>query len=127
MPRGVPHSADTKAAVLAALLSGDALDHVAERFKLSKSTVSAWRLEGAARLGYEPNKDAAVGDLLAEYLRVGLSTLVGQAKDFNDPVWFKQHNPADAAVLHGVLADKLFRLLEARTSEPAPEQPGAAA
>lgn len=40
-------------------------------------------------------------------------TLREQVKVFRDPNWLKQQSASEAAVLHGVIADKQIRLLEA--------------
>jgi hypothetical protein len=120
VPRGVPHGADKKARTIHALLTGASIADVVEAEHLSPATVSAWRAEGAARLGYVPEKAAELDGLLLAYLRTGLATLVLQAEQFADAAWYKRGSPADAAVLHGVLADKLLRILEA---QPQPDGP----
>jgi hypothetical protein len=53
------------------------------------------------------------GELLSGYLSQILRTLQLQADVVSDKEWLKKQ-PADAlAILHGVLADKAIRLLEA--------------
>ncbi len=120
MPRGVPHSDETKAQVMAALLAGQSVNSVARDYKISKATVIAWRnaagLNGSTPV--QPQKKAEIGDLIANYLRNVLRTLSVQAEQFSDKSWLAKQPGSEAAVLHGVLADKAIRILEALDTEP---------
>ena len=124
MPRGVPHSEEVRAAVLAALLAGQSITKTAAEYGLNKATVIAWR--DAAGLGtswVEPEKRAEIGGMVADWLASTIRTLRAQADAFDDPKWYKRHAPSEAAVLYGVLADKGIRLLEAQVAdEPAPPE-----
>ncbi len=114
MARGVAHNPDTKAAVMAALLSGQGVDDVAASYSLPESTIKGWKreLEANGRI-VQPEKTAELGDLILEYVRQNLTTLTVQAEHFRDRAWL-QKQPADQlAVLHGVVADKTIRILEA--------------
>lgn len=114
MARGKAHDPETKAAVMAALLTGQSVSEVARTYHLNKATVIAWR--DAAGLGsttVQPESRAEIGELVVDYLRAVLGTLAVQARVFGEESWIKQQDAADAAVLHGVLTDKAFRLLEA--------------
>jgi transposase-like protein len=116
MARGVAHSEETKAAVMAALLSGQSISEVAKSYNLSKATVSAWR-SAAFAVGsnqFEPKKNGeGLGDLIGDYLREVLVTLRVQAEAFRDKAWLARQPASEVAVLHGVLTDKAVRLLEA--------------
>lgn len=126
--RGVPHSDETRAAVLAALLAGQSVGEVARQFKLSHPTVIDWRDKaglGSTHVG--PKTKDAIGELVLAYLRSTLSSLAVQADNAADSEWIKKYGPADAATLFGVMSDKGFRLLEALQevesqpgSEPSP-------
>lgn len=118
MARGVPHPDETRAAVLAALLTGQSVTLVAKTYRLNKATVVAWR--DAAGLGsntVEPEKRSEWSDLVAGVLRELLTTVQVQAATYRDEAWLHRQNAADAAVLTGVLLDKAIRILEA--AEPA--------
>ncbi len=127
MPRGKPHSEETKAAVLAALLAGQSVTRVAEQFKLNHKTVIEWRnASGFGTTQVEPEKRAEIGLLVGELLRDVLTTLSVQAVAFRDEAWLRESDPAQAATNFGVLADKAFRILAALESgseqpEPPPE------
>jgi hypothetical protein len=43
----------------------------------------------------------------------GLETLEAQARAFRDPAYLARQPAGELAVLHGVLADKLIRILSA--------------
>src|SRR6185503_10105962 len=104
------YSAETKAAVVAALLEGQAASKVAAEYKLPEGTVKAWASRtrhGASELrSVAPEKRDEIGQLLIDYLHENLKTLTAQVIVFRDPVWLAKQEAADVAVLHGVLTDK---------------------
>lgn len=127
--RGKAHSEETKAAVMAALLQGQGVNEVAEKYQVPKACVSRWKQEigpQLEQLGTEKRDE--FGDLLASYLRTNLVTLQVQSEFFRDPDWLKKQPASDLAVLHGVVTDKTIRLLEAaeRAADVLQPEPGAA-
>jgi transposase-like protein len=108
------YSAETKAAVMAALLTGQSINQVAKEYNLPRSTVASWRQRAP---GVQPvqdtKKSAEIGDLLLQYLKTNLETLRVQAEHFRDKAWLSRQSAESAAVLHGVMTDKAIRLLEA--------------
>ena len=115
MPK--PHSEARRAAVVSALLLGQSVTEVAKQFKLSTKTVRDWQLRaGIAPPEVELEKTKAIGDLVITYLRRSLTTLEAQAEQFSNREWLAKQDAADAAVLHGVMADKAVRILEALDS-----------
>jgi hypothetical protein len=120
MARGVPHSPETRAAVLAALLAGQTPTEVAHTFRLHRATVLAWRRAAGlapqdtpVQRAVQPKKAEDIGHLVAAYLTANLTTLRIQQEHFRDKEWLTEQSAADLAVLHGVAADKAFRILEA--------------
>lgn len=109
------YSADTKAAVIAALLEGQGVSKVAADFKLPEGTVKSWRsrLKGGDVASVAPERKEEVGELLVAYLHANLSTLKAQLVVFADPDWLRKQEAGQVAVLHGVMTDKAIRLLEA--------------
>lgn len=110
------YSDETKAAVMAALLTGQSVSSIAKEYKIPHGTVRSWKSrqlngENVATVAIE--KKHEIGDLLIEYLRENLSTLRAQVLAFRDEKWLSKQNAADVAVLHGVLTDKAVRLIEA--------------
>jgi transposase-like protein len=108
------YSEETKAAVMAALLAGQSISSVAKEYRIPKSTVANWSAGARREFGTVPNpKKEEIGDRLIEYLNAALVTLRKQVEAFGDESWIKRQNASEVAVLHGVLADKTIRLLEA--------------
>lgn len=138
MARG--YDPEVKAAVLAALLTGQSVTSVADEYNIPRGTVSSWKkreaepifLQAAATVatdatqkresvateGDEPT--ANVGPRIITYLEKSLDSLAAQADHFADKQWLDKQLAAEIAVLHGVQADKAIRLIEAlnRASEP---------
>jgi transposase-like protein len=129
MPAGQPHSDETKAAVLSALLAGQSVTAVAQQFHLSRDTVRAWRSAAGLSQGapaVSQQKRAEIGELLIGYLREVLTTLRVQQRAFREKDWLAAQSASELAVLHGVSFDKAVRLLEALQSsdEGAGSEPG---
>jgi transposase-like protein len=130
MARGKAHSEETKAAVLAALLTGQGVNEVARQYELDSSVVSRWKKQLPAEQLQQvaTEKRDEFGDLLAGYLRTNLVTLQVQSEFFRNEEWLKKQPASDLAVLHGVVTDKTIRLLEAaeRAADVLQPEPGAA-
>lgn len=114
------YSDELKAAAMAALLTGQSVSSVAKEYKIPKGTVSSWKdkaHELANRGGVESDstqkKEIAIGELITIYLETNLDTLRKQAAFFSDERWLSRQSASELAVLHGVLADKAIRILEA--------------
>lgn len=103
----------TKAAVMSALLAGQAVSEIAEKYQIPESTLRSWKLRhrDVASVGQEKRDE--IGDLLFEYLKTTLRTLTVQAEHFGDKTWLTKQEAQQLAVLHGVTTDKAIRLLEA--------------
>lgn len=102
-----------KAAVMAALMAGQAVNEVAKQYDIPASTVRNWKsaikLEGAV----DQEQRYEIGDMLLAYLRESLHALRIQAAHFGKTAWLDNQNASDLAVLHGVAADKALRIIEA--------------
>ena len=105
---------ETKAAVMAALLSGQSVNQISKDYKIPKSTVSRWKNSDVPMDGTQKKE---ISDLLLEYLRANLETLRAQAVMFRDEKWLARQSADSAAVLHGVMTDKAIRLLEAMSKD----------
>ena len=103
----------TKAAVMAALLAGQAVSEVAAQYKIPESTLRSWKLRHSEVASVGQKKKTEIGDLLLEYLKATLRTLIIQAEHFGDKTWLAKQEAQQLAVLHGVATDKAIRLLEA--------------
>jgi hypothetical protein len=101
---------------------GQTAAEVASIYNVPESTVRSWKsreLAGSGALAAAgPEVQERIGTLLVEYLTESLSALKRQMQVFSDEAWLKKQSASEAAILHGVLADKTIRLLEALGSDP---------
>lgn len=134
MARG--YDPEVKAAVIAALLTGQSVASVADEYDIPRGTVSSWKKrnaepflqQAAATVATDATQKkeavatdtASVGEQIITYLQKSLQSLTAQVEHFGDKDWLKKQDAADIAVLHGVQTDKAIRLLEAlgRAGEP---------
>lgn len=115
MARGVQHDESTKAAVMAALLTGQSASVVASEYRIPLGTVKAWAVEVRRENGVDAVSDRRerIGALLVDYIEAALVALRAQAEQFSDKTWLARQPASEVAVLHGVIADKTIRILEA--------------
>lgn len=108
------HGDETKAAVMAALLSGQSPSFVAKEYNIPRTTIQRWKTEfETGKYTGDRAQKKAIGELLTAYLEENLETLRVQAEHFRDKKWLSRQSAESAAVLHGVMTDKAIRLLEA--------------
>lgn len=102
------YAPEVRAAVMAALLSGQSIGSLAKEYKIPSSQISQWKRQLRKHLD-KPD----ISNLIYEYLEAAMQALIVQTQAFSDPGWLQQQEASQLAVLHGVLADKIFRILEA--------------
>lgn len=112
----------TKAAVMAALLSGQAVDAVAKQYNIPASTIRNWKAATKLENTLDQEQQYEIGDLLLDYLREILGALKKQATHFGDKAWLSAQEADQLAVLHGVAADKAIRIIEALAGNEDQEQ-----
>lgn len=110
------YTAETKAAVLAALLAGQSVSEVARAYKIPSGTVKSWSAQLDREQPVATTKKERIGELLVGYLEHTLEALTAQARVFADPTWLRTQTASELAVLHGVQTDKAIRLLEAMST-----------
>lgn len=111
------YSEQLKAQALAALLAGQSFSEVSRALQIPVGTLKSWKQRDIAGVdapdaSTATTKKERIGSLLLDYLVTTLETLKAQQVVFADPTWLKQQSAENAAILHGVLADKTIRLLE---------------
>lgn len=111
------YSDTIKAQAMAALLAGQSYTEVARAFNVPIGTLKSWKSRDAAGVDAGDATSATakkerIGALLLDYLVSTLETLKAQQVVFADAEWLKKQSASEAAILHGVLADKTIRLLE---------------
>lgn len=103
---------------MAALLTGQSITSAAKQYNIPVGTLKYWRAKNEAFNQVDPQKRDEISERLHAYLIGALGALAVQTKVFSDEAWLKKQPAHELAVLHGVLADKGIRLLEARSAEP---------
>lgn len=113
--RGKKHSDEVRAQVMAALLVGQGITEVATQYNLDVSVVSRWRSampEDQLQV-VATKKGENIENLLFEYLTATLITLKKQVEIAGEREYITKQPAGEFAILHGVMADKSIRLLEA--------------
>jgi len=104
---------DVKARALAMLMTGTHITEVSRILRVGEATLKKWRDEEAHLVTLE--QQGKIGDLIISYIRQSFETLIKQSEFFSNETWLLKQKASDVAVLHGVIADKMHRLLEAMT------------
>jgi transposase-like protein len=139
MTRGVPHSPELRAQVVAAIIAGGTVAEAAARFNLDKSIVSRWAAADATvattRAAMERTPEvleAMIFDLVAEHI----TTLRAQLQAAASHAYVQGQTAGELAALLGTERDTLIRLLAGfrpvvdtreQLPEPAGAEPAAAA
>lgn len=103
----------TKAAVMAALLAGQSINSAAKEYNIPVGTIKYWRAKTETFNTVDLQKREEIGKRLHSYLLAALDALKSQTMVFSDETWLRKQPANELAVLHGVIADKGIRLLEA--------------
>jgi transposase-like protein len=122
--RGKKHSDEVRAQVMAALLAGQGVKEVATSYNLDISVVSRWRsaIPNDQLQLVATKKGERIETLLFEYLTETLTTLKEQTILVREREYVTKQPAGELAVLHGVMADKAIRLLEAAHRATASQQ-----
>jgi transposase-like protein len=129
----ITHPPEVKAAVIAALLTGQRVGVLAEQYHLPQQTVSEWNKQAKSLLTEAVRSKKVTVDIsggLNRYLEAALAAIATQTEISADRAWLKRQDASSFAVLHGVMVDKIIRLLEAaeagreQAEESDPEAPG---
>lgn len=116
------YSDEIKAQVMAALLTGQSVSQTAKAYNVPEGTIKVWKMRSGDDV--EPvtsnatEKREQMGALILDYLAENLVTLKKQLRIFCNEEWLKKQSASELAVLHGVIADKSFRLLDALAERP---------
>lgn len=90
------------------------------KYGIPRSTLGLWQQTYVTRQDLVLKKDR-IGELAITYLEANLQALTAQAHVASQPDYIERQSAGELAILHGVLADKSLRLLEAiRPSVPHP-------
>lgn len=125
MPRGKAHSAETKSAVLAALLAGQGVNEVAAAYGLDSGLVSRWKsaIPESQLQQVAVEKKERLVDLIESHLIASLKGAAKCAEQAHNDDWRNKQSAENLAVFYGVLSDKSIRLVEIAGKVFAAEQP----
>lgn len=107
---------------MAALLAGQSINSAARQYNIPVGTIKYWRAKNESFNTVDPQKREEIGQRLHSYLLASLDALKAQAMVFADETWLREQPANELAVLHGVIADKGIRLLEATAPESGEEE-----
>lgn len=107
---------EVKAAVMAALLAGQGVPELAERYDIPPETIRSWKsrqANGESVATVATEKRLAIGERIVTLLEAEVKALTAQTEAISDLTWVKKQPASELAVLRGVSYDKVIRLLEA--------------
>jgi len=113
------YSDETKAQVMAALLTGQSVSAVASNYKIPYSTVGTWAKDAKGLVRDSPiQKRERIGELVIDNVEAALEATRAMANVFADTEWLNKQEASQLAVLYGVISDKTYRILEALPDRP---------
>jgi len=110
MTRGVPHSPELRAQVIAAVLAGMSVMQAAKEFHLDHGLVSRWVANPVQPIARE--KSQPDSELIMTYFRSALRAMIVQAEVFADDEYCRRQDADKLAIAHGVLGTKLAGVSE---------------
>lgn len=114
MAKGKRISDEVRAAVMAALMTGQGVSEVAAEYKISRRTVGRMRASLADELpAVAQQKKDDLSELILELVRTNIETLTAQSLAFRDPAFIGKNSAAELGTLYGIVADKTIRILAA--------------
>lgn len=112
------YSDEVKAVAMAALLSGQAVGFVAEKYNIPEGTLKSWATRERNALRGDNsvvtgNQRERIGGLIIDNIEAMLETTREMLDVVKEKEWLRQQPAHEIAVLFGVISDKTYRLLEA--------------
>lgn len=109
---------ELKAQAMAALLTGQSVNAVAEQYNIPRGTVTSWasranRERGDLLSEQSNGKRERIGELIVDNIETMLETTKAMLHVLQEADWIEKQSASEIAVLFGVIADKTYRLLEA--------------
>lgn len=126
MTRGVPHSDELRAQVIAAMVAGDSVSGVARRFGIDKSIVSRWAADATVATTPRARTREELGELIYDAVAATLRSLIARADATGSANWIQKQSAADLAQLAATDWDRIirmvagFRPVETPALEPGP-------
>lgn len=112
-----PIASEVKAQIVAAILEGQGVNEVADKYKVSNATVSRLKKaleEDVSDVTKDCNeKNKPIADLVIAHLKASLNAASNIANIANQPDWLSKQDAAELGAFYGILSDKAVRILEA--------------
>lgn len=127
MPR-TEYPTELKAVALAAMLSGQSINVVAEKYSIPPGTLKSWAarernaLRGNDSLITEDQQER-ISHLIIDNVEAMLETTKEMLDVIKDREWLHEQSASEVGILFGVITDKTYRLLQALPDRSA-DQPG---
>jgi hypothetical protein len=114
MARGKQFTPEVKAQALALRVAGQSPREIAAATGVHENTIGEWYKALPTSTVTKLKRDQRVDELLQGYLEAVLVALTVQAEVFADRAWIAKANAQQLGILHGIIADKAFRIVEAK-------------
>lgn len=111
---------EIKAQVIAARLAGTSENALVKQFNVPKTTLRFWVKQAELHPKTKALAELDIDAIGMKLIDGSVSAVGAIAGVTLDPTWLRQQNAHDLAILYGVIADKLIRVLGA--VKPRPEQ-----
>jgi len=113
MPRGIPHSPELRAEVIAAVLAGTSVAQAAAQFGLDKGLVSRWVAANPLQPVATDQRTRAeeLGDHILALIDQHVVTISAQLSFATRTEWLEKQSAAELAQLVAVERDTALRLL----------------
>lgn len=112
MPRGVAHSPELRAQVVAAIVAGESISQVARRFAIDKSLVSRWAADATVATPhvYARTREE-LSALIYDAVSATLRSLIARAEATGRADWIAEQSAAELAQLAGTDWDRIIRMV----------------
>ena len=121
-----PVDAETRAAAVADVLSGESVTTTAKKYGVSRRAVQMWRNQAGvpSHGALQTNERDYLRRRIVEHTNANLDALAAIAQHVQNPAWLLKQNAHDLAILYGVIFDKLARLAVAVAGDGPDESDG---
>lgn len=103
---------EAKAQVLLEWKAGGTYKGLSRKFNIPEATLRGW-LKGQTRAAIAPKEKRSINDLAAELAAESFQAQIAILRLAQDRAWLERQDASSLAILFGVNADKLYRLLPA--------------
>ena len=116
---GRRYGPEVKAKVMGELAAGRSPPDAAKAHGISLSTAQKWKKElpESVVVTQESVIKAELSRLVPKFAEEAFKSLIFMTRLAQDEEWLKRYSPSEVAILGGVIADKLFRVLDSASRQ----------